>query len=227
MAGLSDATPATFGRPRRLTSQLNCRRYLHPTFCLFPTFYPMTFRKLSILVAAALLLTAATVGVVRAQGGPVRDFTVQKTGGGDAALSQYADRKAVVVVFVNPGCAFTRLYQERLSSLRSAYEGRGVAFMFVNVPINLEGGEGGADLANFTGGAAASAALGVSKTTEAVVLQPGSGGFAVRYHGAIDDNPQVASDVRQPYLRQVLDNLLAGRPAGVGDTRAAGCLIKH
>lgn len=187
----------------------------------------MTFRKLPILAAAVLLLSMVTVRAVRAQGSPVRDFTVQKAGGGDASLSQYADRKAVVVVFVNPGCAFTRLYQERLNGLRSAFEGRGVAFMFVNAPINLDAGDGTADLANFTGGTAASAALGVSKTTEAVVLQPGGGGFAVRYRGAIDDNPQVASDVRQPYLRQVLDNLLAGRAAGVGDTRAAGCLIKR
>ena len=188
----------------------------------------MTFRKLPILVAAALLLVTVAVGVVRAQSSPVRDFTVQKAGGGDASLSSFADRKAVVVVFVNPGCAFTRLYQERLSALRSAYEGRGVAFMFVNVPINLDAGDGGgANLATFSDSGAASAALGVSKTTEAVVLQPSGGSFAVRYHGAIDDNPQVASDVRQPYLRQALDNLLAGRAAGVGDTRAAGCLIKR
>ena len=188
----------------------------------------MKFRKLPLLLAAALLLAATTVGVALAQGSPVRDFTVQKARGGSAALSAYADRKAVVVVFVNPGCAFTRLYQERLSALRSAYEGQGVAFMFVNVPINLDAGDGGgANLANFTDGGAASTALGVSKTTEAVVLQPGSGGFAVRYRGAIDDNPQVASDVRQPYLRQALDNLLAGRATSVTDTRAAGCLIKR
>ena len=187
----------------------------------------MLLRKLPLFLAAALLLAVVSVGVARAQGSPVRDFTVQRTGGGSTTLSSLADRKAVVVVFMNPGCAFSRLYQERLAALRTAFEGRGVAFMFVNVPINLEGDGGGANLANFTDGGAASATLGVSKTTEAVVLQPDGGNFAVRYRGAIDDNPQVASDVRQPYLRQALDNLLAGRAAGVGDTRAAGCLIKR
>ena len=189
--------------------------------------FPKSLRKLSLLAAAGLLLTVAGARVARAQGGNVADFTVQKTGGGSVALSSFASQKAVVVVFVNPGCAFTRLYQERLSALQSAYGGRGVQFLFVSVPINLEAGGSGGTLATYTGTGAASAALGITKTTEAVVLQPGGGSFAVRYRGAIDDHPQVASDVQQPYLRQVLDNLLAGRPASVADKRAAGCLIKN
>ena len=189
----------------------------------------MLLRKLPLVLAAALLVATVTVGIVRAQGGTVADFTVQKNGGGSTSLSAYNGQKAVVVIFVNPACAFTRLYQERLTALSSAYGGRGVQFMFVNVPINLDSNEGGgASLATFSDEAgAASAALGVTKTTEAVVLQPAGAGFAVRYRGAIDDNPQVASGVQQPYLRQVLDNVLAGRPAGVADKRAAGCLIKR
>ena len=187
----------------------------------------MSLRTFSRHWAAALLLAAAAAGGARAQG-TVGDFTVQKSGGGNASLSAYAGQKAVVVIFINPACAFTRLYQERLAALNSAYSGRGVQFMFVNVPINLDAAEGGGNsLATFTDDGAASAALGVSKTTEAVVLQPASGSFAVRYRGAIDDNPQVASGVQQRYLQQVLDNLLAGRAAGVVDKRAAGCLIKR
>ncbi|TFZ66515.1 redoxin domain-containing protein [Hymenobacter sp. UV11] len=187
----------------------------------------MSFRKLPVLLAAALLLATVTLGIARAQG-TVGDFTVQKSGGGSTSLSAYNGQKAVVVVFMNPACAYTRLYQERLASLQSAYGGRGVQFMFVNVPINLDAAEGsGGSLATFTDDGAASAALGVSKTTEAVVLQPAGSGFAVRYRGAIDDNPQIASGVQQHYLQQVLDNVLAGRPAGVADKRAAGCLIKR
>jgi hypothetical protein len=188
----------------------------------------MSLRKLPVLVAAALLLATVTLGVARAQG-TVSDFTVQKNGGGSASLSAFSGQKAVVVVFLNPACAYTRLYQERLAALNSAYSGRGVQFMFVNVPINLDGAEGnaGGSLTAFTDEGAASAALGVSKTTEAVVLQPAGSSFAVRYRGAIDDNPQVASGVQQRYLQQVLDNVLAGRPAGVVDKRAAGCLIKR
>jgi len=49
----------------------------------------------------------------------------------------------------------------------------------------------------------------------------------VRYKGAIDDNPQVEAYVKEAYLARALDNVLAGRPAGGADKRAAGCLIKR
>ncbi|MEJ7667014.1 MAG: hypothetical protein WKG07_49695 [Hymenobacter sp.] len=51
------------------------------------------------------------------------------------------------MIFLNPACAYTRLYQERLAALSSAYSGRGVEFMFVNVPINLNAAEGGGGVA--------------------------------------------------------------------------------
>lgn len=196
-----------------------------------PLFYPLTMsiRRLSVIAAAALLF--CTVGAARAQG-TVADFSLQTANNATVSLKSYAGKKAVVVVFLNPACAYSRLYQERLASLSSSFGGRGVQFLFVNVPINLDAPGGGApgqvDLPTLTDASQqVSGQLGISKTTEAVVLQPSGDGFAVRYRGAIDDNPQVASGVQQPYLRQVLDNLLASRPAGVADKRAAGCLIKR
>lgn len=160
------------------------------------------------------------------------DFSLQTANDATVRLKDYTEKKAVVVIFLNPACAYSRLYHERLAALNSAFGGRGVQFLFVNVPINLDdpGGTsaGAAYLPTLTDASQqVSGLLGVSKTTEAVVLQPGGGSFVVRYRGAIDDNPQVASGVQQPYLREVLENLVAGRPAGVADRRAAGCLIKR
>ncbi|GAC1593642.1 MAG: thioredoxin family protein [Hymenobacter sp.] len=194
----------------------------------------MSFRRLSILAAVALLATTLAVGVARAQssGSTITDFTLKTAANADVDLKSYAKDKAVVVVFLNPACAFSRLYQERLASLSSNYRGRGVQFLFINVPINLDApgtaAPGEVELPTLTDASQkVSTLLGVNKTAEAVVLEPTAGGFAIRYRGAIDDNPQVASSVQQPYLRQVLDNVLAGRPAGVADKRAAGCLIKR
>ncbi len=198
-----------------------------------PFFYPLTMsiRRLSIIAAAALIFCTVAVGAARAQG-TVADFSLQTANNSTVSLKSYAGKKAVVVVFLNPACAYSRLYQERLAALSSSFGGRGVQFLFVNVPINLDApgaaAPGEVGLPTLTDASQqVSSQLGISKTTEAVVLQPEASGFVVRYRGAIDDNPQVASGVQQPYLRQVLDNLLAGRPAGVADKRAAGCLIKR
>ena len=193
----------------------------------------MSFRRISILTAVALLAVTLAVGVARAQtGAPITDFTLKTAANTDVTLKSYAGNKAVVVVFLNPACAFSRLYQERLASLSGTYRGRNVQFLFINVPINLDApgtaAPGEVELPTLSDtNQRVSALLGVNKTAEAVVLEPVAGGFAIRYRGAIDDNPQMAASAQQHYLKQVLDNLLAGRPAGVVDKRAAGCLIKR
>lgn len=193
----------------------------------------MSLRRTSLLAALTLLLLGTVaLAPARAQSGAsVTDFTLKTAANAAVALKSYAGSKAVVVVFVNPACPFTRLYQGRLSALSSSYGGRGVQFLFINVPINLDAAasaDGPIDLPTLTDDSQqASSLLGVSKTTEAVVLVPEGGRFVVRYSGAIDDNPQVAGSVQQRYLQQALDNVLAGRPAGIEGKRAAGCLIKR
>lgn len=200
----------------------------------------MSIRRISLITAAALLFCTVAVSVARAQGSrSVADFNLKNGSNAEVALKSYAGSKAVVVVFVNPACAFSKLYQNRLSALSAEYSTKGVQFLFVNTPINLEAstemGEAeklkvktmGAELPLLTDeGQKVSTLLGASKTPEAVVLQPVGDGFAVRYKGAIDDNPQVEAYVKEKYLEQVLDALLAGRSATLADKRAAGCLIK-
>ncbi|UOQ72146.1 redoxin domain-containing protein [Hymenobacter cellulosilyticus] len=201
----------------------------------------MTFRRISLIAAVALVFSALAVGVARAQDArSVSDFSLQSPTNTAVTLSSYAKNKAVVVVFVNPNCAFSKLYQNRLNALNSAYSGRGVQFLFINTPINLEATADAADSEKLkmktTGaddypyltdeGQKVSTLLGATKTPEAVVLVPAGTGFVIRYKGAIDDNAQVEAYAKEKYLAQVLDNLLAGRPAGVPDKRAAGCLIK-
>lgn len=200
----------------------------------------MSFRRISLVAAVALLFCTVAVSAARAQGSrTVADFSLRNEASTEVALKSYATSKAVVVVFVNPACAFSKLYQSRLAALSAEYGAKGVQFLFVNTPINLEtsadAGDGeklkvkatGAALPLLTDeGQRVSNLLGATKTPEVVVLQPVGEGFAVRYKGAIDDNPQVEAYVKEQYLAQVLTNLVAGRPAGVSDKRAAGCLIK-
>ena len=203
----------------------------------------MSLRRISIVAAAAVLFCTVAVGVARAQSGgrTVTDFALRSGDNTEVTLHSYAGSKAVVVVFVNPTCAFSKLYQARLNALSSTYSGRGVQFLFVNAPINLEATASDADVEKMklkTSGDASdfpyltddaqkvATLLGATKTPEVVVLQPVGGSFAVRYKGAIDDNPQVEAYVKDRYLNQALESVLAGKTIAVTDRRAAGCLIK-
>ncbi|RYU79755.1 redoxin domain-containing protein [Hymenobacter persicinus] len=197
----------------------------------------MSFRRISIIAAVALLFGALAVTTGRAQN-TVGDFTLKSAANADVALSSYAKSKAVVVVFVNPSCAFSKLYQNRLNDLKSKYSGRGVEFLFINAPINLEASfdpdaeklkvkTTGTELEYFTDeGQKAKAALGATKTPEAFLLTPAGNGFTVRYRGAIDDNAQVESYVKEQYLAQALDNVLAGKSVGTASKMVSGCRIK-
>jgi alkyl hydroperoxide reductase subunit AhpC len=50
--------------------------------------------------------------------------------------------------------------------------------------------------------------------------------LTLRYHGAIDDNYDNPKAVKEPYLRDALDALLAGRPISASETKPVGCTVK-
>ena len=202
--------------------------------------------KKRIILLSALALGLVLVGSLRAAaqtgyaiGTQVAPFTLKTTDGKSVSLADFASAKAVVVVFTNPYCPYTKLYEQRLAALASTGEPLGVRYLFVNPmpgekPTNAQqvAATGSADA---MGGLplynddkqTLTKAFGATKTPEAFVLQPAAGGqFSLRYRGAIDDNPQVATDVRAAYLRLAVEALSAGRAVPPGDHRAPGCMIK-
>lgn len=196
------------------------------------------------LIFAAFLLTASLVPAFRASaqgyapGAAVAAFSLKAADGKAVSLTDLATAKAVVVVFTNPFCPYTKLYEGRLAALAKAGEALGVRYLFVNPapgekPTSAQqvAATGSPDkLAGFTvladEGQVLTKAFGATKTPEAFVLQPGGGQFLLRYRGAIDDNPQVESDVREFYLREAVNMINAGQAVKTGERRAAGCLIK-
>ena len=98
----------------------------------------MSLRRISLVAAAALLFCAVGISTARAQGRSVADFSLKNATNSEVTLKGFSSDKAVVVVFINPNCAFSKLYQNRLAALSADYGAKGVQFLFVNTPINLE-----------------------------------------------------------------------------------------
>lgn len=188
------------------------------------------------LVAAGTFRASAQSGY--AIGATVPAFSLKTAEGKAVSLADYAGAKAVVVVFTNPYCPYTKLYEQRLAALAKAGEALNIRYLFVN-PMPGEKPTSAQQVAA-TGSADGLAGLpmypddkqvltkafGATKTPEAFVLQPSGGVFTLRYKGAIDDNPQVAGDVREAYLRLAIEAVAAGKTLSAGDRRAPGCLIK-
>lgn len=165
----------------------------------------------------------------------ISNFSLAQESGKTVSLSDYSSSKAVVVIFVNNNCPNSRLYEKRLSSLAATYANQGVSFIFITPAISMEQGETPekvtAALANLTivpdDRQKVSQQFGATKTPEAFLLQPVNGSFTVKYTGAIDDNPQLESGVKQAYLRHALDAVLTNQTIPVTEKHATGCMIKR
>ena len=70
-------------------------------------------------------------------------------------------------------------------------------------------------------------ALGAKKSPEVFLLKNSAGKFMTAYSGAIDDNPQVAKDVNQKFLKDAIDKMFGGQKIDVTNNRAVGCSMRR
>ncbi len=184
-------------------------------------------------------LKAQAQGAVK-PGAAAPDFSLtDAVSGNTVSLGDFKSQKAVVLVFTSNYCPYSRLYERRISDLVQQYKGKGVAFVLINsndADQHLEESEASmkekvedwntevpylSDKQQL-----AAKKYGATKTPEVYVLTPRAGNFTVFYAGAIDDNPQIAEDVNQAYLKDALDSALNGKTLVVKSKRPVGCMIK-
>ena len=66
-------------------------------------------------------------------------------------------------------------------------------------------------------------AFGAGRTPECYLFD--KNGILV-YHGAIDDSPGDPSSIRRHHLQAAIDEMMAGKPVSVKETRSVGCSIQ-
>lgn len=180
-----------------------------------------------VLILASLAATGQTI----------TDFTgTDVVSGKSFKLSNAASPEGIVAVFISNTCPFDAYYYTRLNKLAADFSGR-IPFVFINSHSGLdESAQAMKSLASaqrFTvpyledKNQAIMRQFKVTKSPEVVVLKPGSNGFTIFYRGAIDDNAQVATDVRQHYLADALNDLLSGRSPARPEVRPMGCSIRQ
>ncbi|WP_439881530.1 thioredoxin family protein [Pontibacter sp. MBLB2868] len=188
------------------------------------------------IFAAACLLTVgvfAQTGSGYQLGDKVGNFSLKGANNQTVSLNDFANAKTVVLVFTNNQCPYAKLYENRLVTLASTYASKGVQFVFINPGVS-DGAETLQELTqkNYSfpyladSGQKISTQFGATKTPEVFVLHNTGDSFILKYKGAIDDNPQVETGVKNYYLRNVIDEVLANKAVTAQDKRATGCLIK-
>ena len=67
-------------------------------------------------------------------------------------------------------------------------------------------------------------AFGANRTPECFLFNKD---LKLVYHGAIDDNPADAGNVKHRHLQQAINELIAGKEITVKESRSVGCGIKR
>jgi len=182
-------------------------------------------------IAVPLLALAAAYGAIPAR---VPQFSLTDTSGRVHTPSEWAQKRAVVLLFVSTDCPLSNRYVPEMNRLNNDYLAKGVAFYAVQgdatiaepdvrrhvkefgytFPYLIDPRE---SLADYTGATA---------TPEAAVLSPkGELLYLGRIDNRLQDYGQERVQVTEFDLRDALDAVLAGKPVPHPRTKALGCAI--
>lgn len=161
----------------------------------------------------------------------VPPLTVVDTRGAQTTFPRdLARSRLTVLVFYADRCPCFRAHEERIRELVRAYASRGVDVILVDSEVDATMDRAVAAVRERKlprmvvdrGGRLANA-LGAEYATYTVVLD-GSG--RVRYRGGIDSDKNRLTDAPREYLREALDDLLAGREPRRAESKTLGCALR-
>lgn len=186
----------------------------------------ISVRLAGLATLAAALLWGQQLGL----GSKLDDFEVKDTSGSVARLSALKG-DITAIFFIATQCPISNDYNERMQALYKDYARRGVKFVFINsnstepaAEVAEHARKWGFDFPVYKDDHNIVAdRMGAQFTPEVFVLDRGG---VLRYHGAIDDS-RPAERVKTHYLRNALDEMLAGKAVTAGETKAFGCTIKR
>lgn len=195
-------------------------------------------KKLALLSAAFIALCSFSFTGYNI-GDKAIDFKLKNVDGKMVSMSDYKDAKGFIVVFTCNHCPFAKAYEGRIIALNTKYASLGYPVIAINPNDPTQVDED--SYANMQARAKAknyqfpylvdgtqdiAHAYGAAHTPHVFVLQKSGSDFIVKYIGAIDDNSDDPSAVKQKYVENAVDNLLAGKPVNPASTKAIGCGIK-
>ena len=192
--------------------------------------------------AVVLLSIIGTALAAPQTGQPAPDFTLTDSNGKSHKLSDFKG-KFVVLEWLNHGCPFVQKHYDggNMQGLQKEYTGKDVVWLSIVSSAPGKQGNMSPEETNKTKeekGSAATAILmdadgtvgklyDAKVTPELYIINPEG---VLIYMGAIDDKKSVdAADVAgaKNYVKQALDEAMAGKPVSEPSTAAYGCSVKY
>ncbi|MGC9471970.1 MAG: thioredoxin family protein [Bacteroidales bacterium] len=195
--------------------------------------------KMNVFILAALFAGQIMYGQGYQAGDKAIDFRLKNVDGKMVSLSDYPDAKGFAVIFTCNSCPYAIAWEDRIIEIDRKYREKGFPVIAIN-PNDPEVSpkDSYEDMIIrareksfpfpylFDEKQEVFPVYGATRTPHVYLLVREESDLVVKYVGAVDDNYRDASQVKEPYLANAIDALLAGREIEKTETRAIGCTIK-
>lgn len=169
-------------------------------------------------------------------GSPAPDFNLMGTDDKSYSLGSFSSQETLIIIFSCNHCPYVQAYEERIIKIQDDYGSKGVAVMAINPNDDVgypedsfENMKKRASERNFNfiylrdEDQSVAKAYDATHTPEIFMFDKDR---KLVFHGKIDDNWQEPENVKTPYLRNALDELLEGNEISVPETFTIGCTVK-
>ena len=194
-------------------------------------------KKFGIVALLALVVMSfSTLPAGYKVGDKATDFKLKSVDGKMYSMADYKDAKGFIIVFTCNHCPFAVKYEDRIVALAKKYKPLGYELIAINPNDPVAQPEDSFDLMKvrakekgftfpylFDEGQKVYPQYGATKTPHVFLLDKS---LTVKYIGAIDDNVDDASAVKEHYLENAITALEKKQEANPSMTKAIGCSIK-
>lgn len=166
------------------------------------------------------------------------DFRLRNVDGQSVGLSDYPNAKGFIIVFTCNHCPFAKLYPPRLNQLNKRFGPLGVPLIAISsTDTTVYDEDGFVEMVAkarkekfnfpylFDGDQSVAKSYGAQKTPHAYVIWKVNGNWVIQYDGAIDDNGAEPDKVKESYVADAVESLLAKKEVKMKKTLSIGCQI--
>lgn len=167
---------------------------------------------------------------------PLTEVEVTDVSGEVLTLSEVAGQNGLLVNFSCNTCPWVEAWEDRYNPIAELAEENGIGVIALNPNAAIrDDGESMADMrqradaSNYDfyyaldENAKIAEAFGATRTPDIFLF---NSDMELVYTGAIDDNARSAEDVEHHYLKDAINNMVAGKEINPQTTKALGCTIK-
>jgi peroxiredoxin len=190
-------------------------------------------------IAAVAMLNAFAPPVGYQVGDKAKDFKLKNIDGKMVSLADYTTAKGFIIVFTCNHCPFAKAYESRIIDLDKKYASKGFPVIAINPnDPNVEPEDSFDNMVKYAKAKnypfpylfdetqENAKAYGATRTPHIYILNKKGNDLTVEYIGAIDDNTDDPSAVKEKYVENAVNELLGGKKVSTKATKAIGCTIK-